>query len=176
MSTNEIILAVVCAVLVVFSLVVAIVVPKRNPDFPARKLGAFFLVSIALVAGMLVSVEVIGGEAETEAAEAARPAETTRPAETQPPAETGATEAASAGDPAAGKEVFTSAGCGACHTLADAGASGAVGPSLDESKPDLALVLDRVANGQGAMPSFQAALSDEQIQDVAAYVVQATSG
>ena len=174
MSTNEIILAVVCAVLVVFSLVVAIVVPKRNPDFPARKLGAFFLVSIALVAGMLVSVEVIG--AEDEGTEAAQPAETTQPAETQPPAETGATEAAPAGDPAAGKEVFASAGCGACHTLADAGASGAVGPSLDESKPDLALVLDRVANGQGAMPSFQAALSDEQIQDVAAYVVQASSG
>lgn len=174
MSTNEIILAVVCAVLVVFSLVVAIVVPKRNPDFPARKLGAFFLVSIALVAGMLVSVEVIG--AEDEGAEAAQPAETTQPAETQPPAETGATEAAPAGDPAAGKEVFASAGCGACHTLADAGASGAVGPSLDQSKPDLALVLDRVTNGKGAMPSFQAALSDEQIQDVAAYVVQATSG
>ena len=29
---------------------------------------------------------------------------------------------------------------------------------------------DRVTNGQGAMPSFSSTLSEEQIQDVAAYV------
>ena len=59
MDRNEIILAVVCAVLVVFSLTVAIVVPKRNPDFPGRKLGAFFLVSVVLVAGMLPQAVVL---------------------------------------------------------------------------------------------------------------------
>jgi cytochrome c oxidase subunit 2 len=32
---------------------------------------------------------------------------------------------------AAGKAVFISAGCGTCHTLADAGATGTVGPNLD---------------------------------------------
>ncbi len=35
------------------------------------------------------------------------------------------------GDAAAGKEVF-SANCAGCHTLADAGAAGAVGPNLDD--------------------------------------------
>ena len=40
------------------------------------------------------------------------------------------------GDPAAGKAVFTRSGCGACHTLSDAGATGNVGPNLDEAKPD----------------------------------------
>ena len=40
------------------------------------------------------------------------------------------------GDATAGKAVFTSAGCGGCHTLADAGANGNVGPNLDEAKPD----------------------------------------
>lgn len=36
------------------------------------------------------------------------------------------------GDRAKGKELFI-AKCGACHTLADAGTKGAVGPSLDDA-------------------------------------------
>jgi cytochrome c553 len=74
------------------------------------------------------------------------------------------------GDPAAGKEVFVSAGCVSCHTLADAGATGTVGPNLDEAKPDEALVTDRVTNGAGAMPAFEGQLSEQQIADVSAYV------
>jgi mono/diheme cytochrome c family protein len=78
-----------------------------------------------------------------------------------------------AGDDAAaeeGKQVFASAGCGSCHTLADAGASGSVGPNLDETAPDAALVTDRVTNGQGAMPAFEGQLSADEIAAVAAYV------
>ena len=80
------------------------------------------------------------------------------------------------GDAAAGKAVFQSAGCTGCHTLADAGANGTVGPNLDQAKPPLDLVVDRVTNGKGAMPSFGGQLSEKQIADVAAYVVQATQG
>jgi mono/diheme cytochrome c family protein len=80
---------------------------------------------------------------------------------------------ASPGDPAAGKTVFTSAGCAACHSLADAGATGSVGPNLDTSKPSEELALDRVTNGQGAMPSFKDQLDEQQIRDVAAYVASA---
>jgi mono/diheme cytochrome c family protein len=80
------------------------------------------------------------------------------------------------GDPAAGKQVFDTAGCKGCHTLKDAGATGKVGPNLDEAKPSLELVLDRVHNGKGVMPSFSGQLSEKQIADVSAYVVQATSG
>ena len=80
------------------------------------------------------------------------------------------------GDPAAGAEVFTSAGCGSCHTLEAAGSTGAVGPNLDDSQPPYDLVVDRVTNGMGAMPSFSGTLSEQQIQDVAAYVVESTSG
>jgi mono/diheme cytochrome c family protein len=188
-ATNQIILAVVTAVLVVFSLTVAIVVPRRNPDFPGRKLGVFIGVSMVLVAGMLITVAVLGGEesedfeaepaAETqpEGGETGAPAETGAPGETGAPPETGApAENGGTGDPAAGAEVFASAGCGSCHTLADAGTSGAVGPNLDDSQPPIELVVDRVTNGAGAMPSFAGQLSEQQIQDVAAYVVQATSG
>jgi mono/diheme cytochrome c family protein len=74
------------------------------------------------------------------------------------------------GDPAAGKPVFMDAGCGGCHTLKDAGTTGQVGPKLDEAKPSYDLVVERVTNGQGAMPSFKGKLTDQQIQDVAAYV------
>ena len=69
-----------------------------------------------------------------------------------------------------GKAIFASAGCSGCHTLADAGSNGNVGPNLDEAKPAKELVVDRVTNGQGGMPSFKGQLSDEQIQAVAEYV------
>jgi mono/diheme cytochrome c family protein len=75
------------------------------------------------------------------------------------------------GDAAAGKEVFIgTAGCGSCHTLSDAGTSGTVGPNLDDAQPSFELVVDRVTNGQGAMPPFAGTLTEQQINDVAAYV------
>ncbi len=70
----------------------------------------------------------------------------------------------------AGRAVFLSAGCNGCHVLVDAGATGRVGPSLDGAKPSAELVVERVTNGQGAMPSFRGQLSSEQIEAVAAYV------
>ena len=78
--------------------------------------------------------------------------------------------------PTAGKAVFKSAGCVGCHTLSDAGATGTVGPNLDEAKPDTELVVTRVTKGQGAMPPFGEQLDPQQIADVAAYVTQSTGG
>ena len=74
--------------------------------------------------------------------------------------------------PTDGKSIFTT-NCSSCHTLADAGTSGTVGPNLDEAKPSKALVVDRVTNGQGAMPSFSDSLDADQIQAVADYVAGA---
>jgi mono/diheme cytochrome c family protein len=75
------------------------------------------------------------------------------------------------GDPVAGKEIFVGVGgCGSCHTLADAGTSGSIGPNLDDAAPSFELAVDRVTNGQGAMPSFSGQLTEQQIADVAAYV------
>ena len=71
--------------------------------------------------------------------------------------------------PTDGKSIFT-ANCGSCHTLADAGTAGAVGPNLDEARPPQDLVVDRVTNGKGAMPSFSDSLDEQQIQAVAEYV------
>jgi mono/diheme cytochrome c family protein len=66
-------------------------------------------------------------------------------------------------------------GCVNCHELADAGIgatgrAGVVGPNLDEAKPSYDLVVERVTNGKGEMPSFSEQLLPSEIQDVAAYV------
>jgi mono/diheme cytochrome c family protein len=80
------------------------------------------------------------------------------------------------GNPENGKQIFAQSGCGGCHTLADAGSSGSVGPNLDDAKPSFELAVERVTNGQGAMPSFGDQLEPQQIADVAQYVADATAG
>jgi len=80
------------------------------------------------------------------------------------------------GDPTAGAKIFQSAGCVGCHKLAAAHATGTVGPNLDQAKPDYRLATARVTLGKGAMPSFKGQLSDQQIADVASYVVKSTGG
>jgi mono/diheme cytochrome c family protein len=107
------------------------------------------LVVVALFAGpRLLAAEKQGATTET-----ATPAGTAAPA-----------------PGAAGEAVFASAGCASCHTLAAAGASGAVGPNLDERRPDAAAVEAIVTAGGGTMPSFQDRLSAEEIKAVAEYV------
>ena len=63
--------------------------------------------------------------------------------------------------------------CALCHTLADAGATANVGPSLDELKPDASRVMQAVKAGLGAMPPYPQ-LSAEQIQALARYVARAS--
>ena len=78
----------------------------------------------------------------------------------------------SAARPAAGATVFSQAGCGSCHTLKAASASGQIGPNLDALRPGFAAVRARVESGGGGMPSFAGRLSKEQIRDVAAFVAK----
>jgi cbb3-type cytochrome c oxidase subunit III len=68
-----------------------------------------------------------------------------------------------------GKDIFT-ANCGSCHTLADAGTTGTVGPNLDQLKPPLAIVQHQVINGGSVMPAFKGTLTPAQITAVAKYV------
>jgi mono/diheme cytochrome c family protein len=119
---------------------------------------------LALLASLLLALGAAGcgGGAETTA--------TPETFEGTLPATTAGGASAGQGDPAAGKKVFQTAGCGGCHTLKDAGTNGQVGPNLDQAKPSADRVVDRVTNGKGAMPSFKGQLTDKQIQDVAAYV------
>jgi mono/diheme cytochrome c family protein len=167
-------LLVVAAIFIGFALASSFLFPRSNPDFPGPRLRLFLAVSIGLMIAMLAAMAVFAREEEEEGGHAAEPA---AQAEETTPGETQAGEGAAAeGDAAAGKQVFASAGCGGCHTLADAGSSGNVGPNLDEAQPDHALVVDRVTNGKGPMPSFKDQLSAEDIQNVAAYVSEAAGG
>lgn len=77
---------------------------------------------------------------------------------------------------ALGKKLFTTAtpACAICHTLKDAGAEGAVGPVLDELKPDANRVSKALRDGLGAMPSFKASLSEAEIAALAYYVARAS--
>jgi cbb3-type cytochrome c oxidase subunit III len=68
-----------------------------------------------------------------------------------------------------GKSIFA-ADCSSCHTLKAAGASGTIGPNLDQLKPAQSVVQHQVEVGGGVMPAFKGKLSDEQIAAVATYV------
>jgi mono/diheme cytochrome c family protein len=133
----------------------------------ARAVGIATFLALVALAGAACSVP--GGEVTTATPNTVVGKVPVAPTPTVPP------EFAT-GDPAAGKDIFASKGCGACHTLSDAGATGNVGPNLDDAKPDLALAVDRIANGKGQMPSFKGQLTPQQIADVAAYIVKSTSG
>jgi mono/diheme cytochrome c family protein len=88
---------------------------------------------------------------------------------------TAAETQAGAGE-ADGAAVFASAGCGGCHTLAAANASGGTGPNLDDLMPSQDQVAEQVRNGGGGMPAFEGDLSDEEIDAVAQYVADSAGG
>lgn len=165
-------LGLLAGLFILFAALSSFYFPRRNPDFPGNRLGLFVLVTFVLFVGTMAGVVVFAKEEEEAHVEGGAGEE----AETEPAATTPGETTEATGDAAAGEAVFASAGCGACHALAAAGSSGAVGPSLDESKPAAELVIDRVTNGKGVMPAFGADLDDKQIQDVAAYVVASTQG
>jgi cytochrome c553 len=169
-SRNDVILGAAALVLVVFSLVVSLVIPRRDAGFPGRNLRFFTVVAVLLVVAMLASVEVFGGEHE-EGEEGGEAAQTETGGEDGGGGGGGGQGGGAEGDATAGKEVFASAGCGSCHTLQEAGTSGTVGPDLDQSSIDQAGAVQQITNGGGGMPPFGGQLPEQQIQDVAAFVV-----
>jgi sulfite dehydrogenase len=126
-----------------------------------------FLAAIAAVAALLV-VAACGSQGEISA--------TPETVVGSVPQSTTETVEVPEGDAAAGSEVFASAGCGSCHTLADAGTSGTVGPNLDEVQPSAENAYEQILNGGGGMPPYEGQLSEQEIADVTAYVVEASSG
>jgi mono/diheme cytochrome c family protein len=72
---------------------------------------------------------------------------------------------------AAGRDLFNTWSCSACHTLTDAGSSGAVGPSLDNPNLTHDFIVTRVTNGSGPMPSFGGQIPDADIGKLADYIV-----
>ena len=70
-----------------------------------------------------------------------------------------------------GKDIFLNkAACSTCHTLADAGSDGQIGPNLNEIRPDKMTIMNAVTNGIGVMPTYEGQLTPEEIEAVAHYV------
>jgi mono/diheme cytochrome c family protein len=94
-----------------------------------------------------------------------------------------------AGDATAGAALFKAQGCGGCHTFTPAGTNGNVGPDLDKlaeyaknaNQGSLeAFTHESIANPSAyvekgyapSMPNFGQTLSDKQLADLTAYLVQ----
>jgi mono/diheme cytochrome c family protein len=88
-----------------------------------------------------------------------------------------------------GEQIYTAAGCGACHTFAKAGSNGNIGPNLDElaaqaaNRTDLSpeeYTSESILNPDaftvegfqaGVMPSFKGRLDDKQVQELVKYLL-----
>ena len=91
-----------------------------------------------------------------------------------------------AANPANGKKAFESNGCGSCHTLKEAGASGKIGPDLDEALKgkDAAFIKEsitdpnaEIASGfqPNVMPqSYGSQLTSQQVNDLVAFLQAST--
>ncbi len=72
-----------------------------------------------------------------------------------------------------GRQLFVS-NCSGCHTLADAGTNGQVGPNLDDVQPDAGQVRSAIESGPGVMP--ENLVEGPDLDAVAQYVATATGG
>jgi mono/diheme cytochrome c family protein len=182
-TAQELGLVAVAAAFIGFAVLSAFVLPARDPSYPGRRLGVFVAVTALFFVAMLTAIVVLAREPEeAEGHEATPTGETatqetqTQPQQTQSESQPQQTQPApqAQGDPAAGKAIFTSAGCSGCHTLSAASATGTVGPNLDQLKPAYDAIVKQVTNGGGAMPAFKGQLSEEDIRNVAAFVFTST--
>jgi mono/diheme cytochrome c family protein len=149
-------IAVVAGVFIVFALSSAFLLPRLRPQFPGSRVGLFVAASVLLTVGMLSTVIVLAREpkAARGAAGATTPTATTATGTTAAPA-------TPAGAPAAGKALFASQGCSACHTFTPAHATGVVGPNLDH------LAADAAKANRGSVVQY----ATESIKNPGAYVV-----
>ena len=150
-------IAVVAGVFIAFALVSSFLLPALRPDFPGRRVKLFVLVTVLLTTGMLATVIALAGEPK----EARETKGATEPATTQPAPPPTPAPAPTAGDAVAGKALFSSQGCNACHTFKPAGATAKVGPDLDK------LAADAQKANRGSVEQYAA----ESIRDPSAYTV-----
>lgn len=179
-------LGLIAAAFVVFSLLCALVIPKRWPQFPGeRGLGWFIVVTVVLCIGTLAAVEVFAKEAEEETAQAETTATTSTGTTSTGTTTTAAQPPAPAqGDSAAGKQLFAAQGCGGCHAFQAAGSNGAIGPNLDEALQgkDAEFVHESIVDPNKEIasgyqpnimpPNFGQTLTPKQIDDLVAFLTK----
>lgn len=127
-TTGKVVLLLVAATFIGFALVTAMLVPRRRPEFPGKKLPLYVSACALLFAAQIAAVAWVTGTQEVKEKAATASATPTAPVPTVAPSTPAAL--------ARGKAVFQSNGCAACHTLSAAGATGTVGPDLDHLAAD----------------------------------------
>jgi len=170
-------------------------VPRKRSK-PAVGVGEVFV--WLLFAALLFPAGLIGWAVghDTSTHPRTRTVTVTASATTSTPATTTATTtaaaptttAAAAAAGAAGKAIFLSAGCGACHTFKPAGASGKVGPDLDTTPEKDAKATNTPLTGfvmksiidpgaylspgyKNLMPkTFQSSLGTKKIEELVAFI------
>src|SRR5262245_9264959 len=148
-TDQKIELAVVGGLFIAFALISSFVMPRRNPNFPGSGLRWYLLACAGFFVAMMSTIIFLAREPATAEAGKENAAEST----TTLPAN-------AAGNAEAGKAVFASAGCGACHTYTPAGTKGTVGPDLDK------LQESATAAKAGSLTEF----THESIVDPNAYI------
>ena len=82
LAANTLVYAGVAAVFIVFALASSFFFPRRNEDFPGRRLGSFVAVTIALFVATMASMILFAGEEEEHGGEGG--GRENPPAETSP--------------------------------------------------------------------------------------------
>ena len=161
-TSHKIGIIVVAGVFIAFALISSFVIPARNPDFPGKRIRAYVAVCVLLTAAMLATIFVLAKEPKETRVNEAAGAVSGSPVKPPPPGTTTTPSkpAAGAGDAAAGKALFASQGCNACHTFTPAGATAKVGPNLDN------LAADAQKANRGSVQAY----ATESIEDPGAYV------
>jgi len=168
-----------------------------------KVLIAGLLGTVAGIAVMVVVIVATGSTTDNSSSLGLNPVPSTAalstPASSAPASSPGGGSSGSSsgatGDAAAGKTVFASNGCGSCHTLSAAGATGTIGPDLDkavsgdaqkDSMPLAAFIKQSIADpaaytasgGPWSTPmptTFGSSLSPTQIDDLVALIESSQS-
>ena len=107
-----------------------------------KVLIAGLLGTLAGIAVMVVVIVATGSTTDNSSSLGVNPVVSTAalstpassaPASSAPASTPGGSSSGATGNATAGKAVFASNGCGSCHTLSAAGATGTIGPDLDKT-------------------------------------------
>ncbi|HEX5250466.1 MAG TPA: cytochrome c [Gaiellales bacterium] len=106
-----------------------------------KVLIAGLLGTVAGIAVMVVVIVATGSTTDNSSSVGLNPSVSTAALSTPassapvstPGGSSGGSSSGATGDATAGKAVFASNGCGSCHTLSAAGATGTIGPDLDKA-------------------------------------------
>jgi cytochrome c551/c552 len=172
-----------------------------------KVLIAGLLGTVAGIAVMVVVIVVAGGSTDNASSVGLNPSVSTAavsaPASSAPTStpgggsggSSGGSSSGGAGDANAGKAVFASSGCGSCHTLSAANATGTIGPDLDKEvsgdakkagMPEAAFIKESITDpaaftasgGPWTTPmpdTFGSSLSSSQIDDLVALIESSQS-